>query len=68
MARVRQSRPDSGLVFEAKVLETFYVVSSALGSDSTGTETDTWWVSHRERKRVLYSQPTGPNLLYHRDD
>ena len=32
MVHIRQSRPDSGLAFQAKVLETFYVVPSTLGS------------------------------------
>jgi hypothetical protein len=32
VAHIRQSWPDSGLVFQAKVLETFPVVSSSLGS------------------------------------
>ena len=36
MARVRQSRPDSGLGFQVKVLETFQVVSSSLGNDIGG--------------------------------
>ena len=32
MARIRQSRPDSGLGFQAKVPKTFYLVPSSLGS------------------------------------
>ena len=32
MAHIRQSRPDSGLGFQAKVLETFSAVPSSLGS------------------------------------
>ena len=32
MAYIRQSRPDSGLGFQVKVLEIFQVVSSSLGN------------------------------------
>jgi len=32
MAHMRQSRPDSGLGFQVKVLETFELASSSLGS------------------------------------
>jgi len=32
MAHIRQSRPDSGLGFHVKVVETFNVVPSSLGS------------------------------------
>ena len=35
MAHIRQSRPDYGLCFQAKVLETFQVVPSSLGSGRT---------------------------------
>ena len=34
MARIRESRPDSGPVFQVKVLTTFQVVPSSLGSGS----------------------------------
>ena len=32
MAHIRQSRPDSGLVFQSNVLRPFYDVPSSLGS------------------------------------
>jgi len=35
MAHIRQPRPDSGLGFQVKVLETFQVVPSLLGSDDS---------------------------------
>jgi len=37
MARKRQSRPDFGLGFQVKVLKTFEVVPSSLGSGSPGS-------------------------------
>jgi len=36
---MRQSRPDSGLGLQAKVLKTFYVVPSSLGSGGMLLET-----------------------------
>ena len=33
MAHIRQSRPDYGLGFQARVLEPFRVVASSLGSE-----------------------------------
>jgi len=35
LAHIRQSRPDSGLVFQVKVLETFEGVASLLGSGAS---------------------------------
>ena len=35
-AHVRQSRPDSGLGFQVKVLTTFYLVPTSLGSGDLG--------------------------------
>ena len=32
MAHIKQSRPDSGLGFQVKVLKTFYAVPSSFGS------------------------------------
>jgi len=44
MASIRQSRPDSGLDFQIKVLRTFEVVPSSLGS---GVK---WYLQRRQRK------------------
>ena len=38
MAHIRQSRPDSGLGFQANVVKTFQAVPSSLGSGHTGAE------------------------------
>ena len=44
MAHIREPRPDSGLVFEAKVLKTFQLVPFSLGADgcSPGPARSRW--------------------------
>jgi hypothetical protein len=61
MAQMRQSTPDSGLGFKAKVLETFSVVSSSIGNGCNAPKA-------KRGKQVLANKDThcsqgGPLLL-----
>jgi len=46
----RQSRPDSGLGFQGKVLKPFPVFPSSLGSGLLLNATSSWMDAHKELK------------------
>jgi hypothetical protein len=54
MAHIRQSRPDSGLGFQVKVLKIFQVVPSSLGSaKSTSPDTPTPATPRKTLREVI---------------
>jgi len=63
MAHTRQSRPHSGLGFQGKVVETFQVVPSSLGSGTTGAfpgTSLTWSRGDRLESRIPKPETRNP--------